>query len=127
VLRLNGKPAGCLYGFLYGGKFYYYQSGFDPAYEKYSPGMIVFGLSIQAAIEEGAYEFDLLHGDESYKSRWTGLRRDLTRVELFPPGLAGRLFQVSVGLIRKHRRVVPSVQRNSQRNPRPLSSFARLE
>jgi len=43
-LRLNGKAAACLYGFLYQRKFYYYQSGLDPAFEKYSPGMIALGL-----------------------------------------------------------------------------------
>ena len=114
LLRLNGAPAASLYGFLYRGKFYYYQAGFDPAYEKYSPGMITLGLSIKAAIEDGACEFDFLHGDEPYKSRWTPVRRNLTRLELFPRGVSGQLFQASIDFARQHRKVANRVQRNSR-------------
>jgi CelD/BcsL family acetyltransferase involved in cellulose biosynthesis len=106
VLRLDGRPAACLYGFLYGGRFYFYQTGFDPAYERYSPGLITMGLSIQAAIEEGAREYDLLHGDEAYKSHWSSQSRELTRIELFPPGVLGRLFQKSIDFARTSRQAV---------------------
>jgi CelD/BcsL family acetyltransferase involved in cellulose biosynthesis len=54
VLRLDGNPAACLYGFRYGRSFYFYQSGFDPAYAKYSVGVVTIGLTIKHAIEEGA-------------------------------------------------------------------------
>jgi CelD/BcsL family acetyltransferase involved in cellulose biosynthesis len=48
------------------------------------------GLAIRAAIEEGAEEYDLLHGEESYKSLWASSTRELERIELFPPTAAGR-------------------------------------
>ena len=48
------------------------------------------GLAIRAAIEEGAHEFDLLHGDEAYKSLWARSWRELERLEIFPPTAAGR-------------------------------------
>ena len=60
VLRLNQKPAACLYGFLYGRTFYFYQSGFDSAYEKQSVGLVSMGLGIKSAIAEGAEEYDLI-------------------------------------------------------------------
>jgi len=91
VLRLNGHPAAFVYGFLYRNKFYFYQSAFDAAYEKYSVGMISMGLAIQSSIAEGAEEYDLLHGDESYKSHWSHESRPLSRLELYPPGLQGWL------------------------------------
>jgi hypothetical protein len=53
LLRLDGKPASFLYGFHYGRKFYFYQSSFDAAYAKHSPGLIMMGLAIRSAIEEG--------------------------------------------------------------------------
>jgi CelD/BcsL family acetyltransferase involved in cellulose biosynthesis len=109
VLKLNGKPAAALYGLNYGEKFYFYQSGFDPAYNRWSVGLITMGLSIQAAIEEGAHEYDLLHGDEPYKSHWSRHSRDLTRFELFPPGLVGQLFHGSVDLLRSARQVAHSL------------------
>jgi len=55
-------------------RFYFYQSGFDPTYERSSVGLITMGLSIQAALEEGACEYDLLHGEGSIQIR-TGAAR----------------------------------------------------
>lgn len=104
ILWLNGKPAASLYGFLYGGKFYFYQSGFDIAFEKYSVGMITMGLAIQSAIKEGAREYDLLHGDESYKSHWSRHNRPIVRLELFPPGIRGLIYRGSVALARSAQR-----------------------
>jgi len=105
VLRLDRKPAACLYGFLYGRTFYFYQSGFDPAYRKQSVGLVAMGLGIKSAIEERAEEYDLLHGDEEYKSHWSRASRELSRVELYPPGGLGRICRRSVELERASRRI----------------------
>jgi len=114
VLRLNGRPAACLYGFLYGGKFYFYQSGFDPAYERYSVGLVTMGMAIREAIEDRALEFDLLHGGESYKSHWASERRELYRLELFPPGLVGEISRTSLQIGRNARVMAQRVLRQSQ-------------
>lgn len=103
VLRLNGKPAACLYGLLYRGTFYFYQSSFDEAYQQASVGLIAMGLAIQSAIGEGAEEYDLLHGDETYKSHWSRHSRDLARLESFPPGGLGGFCRLSVELGRASR------------------------
>lgn len=111
VLRLDGKPAAGLYGFLYHRVFYFYQSGFDAAYSRQSVGLITLGMAIRGAIEEGAEEFDLLHGSEEYKSHWSRDRRELSRLEAYPPGCLGRLCQSSVDLgrasLKGARRVLP--------------------
>ena len=91
VLSLDGQPAAALYGFCYRRRFSFYQSGFDPAYAKWSVGLLAMGLAIKAAIEEGAEEYDLLHGDEGYKFHWASQSRALTRVELYPPTVRDRL------------------------------------
>ena len=109
VLRLNRKPAACLYGFLYGRTFYFYQSGFDSAYQKQSVGLVSMGLGIQNAIEEGAEEYDLLHGDEEYKSHWSRESRQLSRLELYPAGAMGRMCRASVELERTSRRIARRV------------------
>lgn len=90
VLKLNGEPAAAFYGFRYGGTFHFYQSGFDPRFRQHSVGLVTLGLTIQKAIEEGADEYDLLHGNESYKFLWANNVRRLVRLELYPPGLWGR-------------------------------------
>lgn len=89
VLRLDGRPIGALYGMRYGPTFYFYQSGFDPAYRRQSVGLVTMGLAIRQALAEGAEEYDLLHGTESYKFLWTDRTRDLARWQLFPPSLRG--------------------------------------
>lgn len=91
LLRLDGRPAAALYGFRYRDRFLFYQSGFASDFASYSVGLVTMGLSIKAAIEEGLQEYDLLHGDESYKFLWASRSRELTRIELFPPSLEARL------------------------------------
>lgn len=100
ALRLNGAMAASLYGFLYRDVFYFYQSGFDAAYTQYSVGLLTMGLAIQAAIADGAVEYDLLHGNESYKSHWASHHRDLIRLEAFPPTPAGAISRMTVDLAR---------------------------
>ena len=105
VLRLDGRPAAALYGFRYRDVFYFYQSGFDPAFGKESVGLVIMGLSIESAFEEGVAEFDLLHGEEAYKFHWANSARELSRIELYPPGTRGLLYRGTVGLTRTARRI----------------------
>jgi CelD/BcsL family acetyltransferase involved in cellulose biosynthesis len=111
TLRLDGKPIASVYGFMYRRRFYFYQSGFDPEYAARSVGLVALGLTIKAAIEEGAREYDLLHGDEEYKFRWARQTRELRRLELYPPHLRGWLYRQTVeagrGARRAARRVLP--------------------
>jgi CelD/BcsL family acetyltransferase involved in cellulose biosynthesis len=95
LLRLNGRPIGGLYGFRRGRRFYFYQSGYDPAWRKHSVGLVTMGLAIKHALAEGAEEYDLLHGTEAYKFRWAKETRDLMRVHLFPPTWRGWLCRAS--------------------------------
>ena len=89
VLRLNGETAAVMYGFHYGGRFYFYQHGFDDRYQAHSVGLVLMGLTIRAAIDEGAGEFDMLWGVEPYKFLWARDARTLQRVELFPIHFGG--------------------------------------
>jgi CelD/BcsL family acetyltransferase involved in cellulose biosynthesis len=91
VLRLDGEPAAALYGFRYGRVFSFYQSGFDPRLRDSSVGSVTLGLAIQSALEDGAAEFDLLHGEEPYKFHWASRSRRLARLTLFPGGPRARL------------------------------------
>lgn len=111
TLRLDGEPIASVYGFRYRDTFYFYQSGFDPTYARQSVGLVALGLTIKAAVEERAQEYDFLHGDEEYKFRWAHRTRELRRLELYPPHLRGWLYrraiQASRGARRVARRVLP--------------------
>ena len=93
----------------YGGAMLFYQSGFDETLAKHSVGLVAMGLSIKKAIEEGAAEYDLLHGSEAYKFQWAGDSRQIGRLELYPPHLLGSLYRRSVSLKRTVKRVARSV------------------
>jgi CelD/BcsL family acetyltransferase involved in cellulose biosynthesis len=68
-------------------------------------------LTIRAAIDDGADEFDMLWGVESYKSLWTRESRVLQRAELFPLDVGGTV----------HRRAVEARRGVSQLARRVLS------
>jgi CelD/BcsL family acetyltransferase involved in cellulose biosynthesis len=96
VLRLDGVPVGIMYGFMQAERFYFYQHGFDRSYEPFSVGLVLMGLTIRAAIDEGAIEFDMLYGTEPYKWLWAREQRALTRVQLFPPNVTGLLHRRTI-------------------------------
>ncbi len=109
VLRVDGQPAATLYGFRRGRTFYFYQSGWDPRFAPRSVGLVTLGLAIRSALEEGAEEFDLLHGSESYKLHWAREARHLARIEAYPPGARGLLLRKAVGVNRAGRRIARRV------------------
>jgi CelD/BcsL family acetyltransferase involved in cellulose biosynthesis len=74
-LKLSGNPVAALYGFKYRSKFYYYLSGFDPRYSRYSVGNLLMSFVIGECIQEGFAEFDFLRGAEEYKDRWNTMTR----------------------------------------------------
>src|SRR5262245_29944738 len=101
VLRLNGEAAAVMHGFNYGGRFYFYQHGFDDRYKAQSLGLVLMGLTIQAVIDEGAREFDMLWGVEPYKFLWARDVCELQRIELFPSNISGTLHRRAIELRRK--------------------------
>jgi len=109
ILSLDNVPVAALYGLRYGPTFYFYQSGFDPAYSKYSVGLVMMGLAIKAAIQEGVSEYDLLHGDEEYKFHWACSQRELTRLEAHPPHARARIYRRAIDLNRAARRMARRV------------------
>jgi CelD/BcsL family acetyltransferase involved in cellulose biosynthesis len=70
ALRLDGRIAAVFYGFTAHGRAYYYLGGFDPDFERFSPGTMIVGRAIEDAVREGASELDFLRGREPYKYAW---------------------------------------------------------
>lgn len=69
LLELDGRPAAAWYGFRYNGVEIFYQSGRDPHFEHRSVGSVLIRHALREAMKDGAREFRLLRGDESYKRR----------------------------------------------------------
>lgn len=69
-LRIEGTPAASFYGFADSSTLHYYLGGFDPRFEKLSPGMLVIGHAIEQAGNEGLTNVNFLRGRERYKYDW---------------------------------------------------------
>jgi CelD/BcsL family acetyltransferase involved in cellulose biosynthesis len=86
-LRLDGETRATFYCFQLGRRVYYYLSGFDLAFSKFSIGNVLMAQAIERAIADGATEFDLLRGDETYKFQWKAEERETLRLILGRPAL----------------------------------------
>jgi CelD/BcsL family acetyltransferase involved in cellulose biosynthesis len=93
ALSLNGAVAAVMYGFALDDRFYFYQHGYDGDYADYGLGLVLMALTVRASIEHGIREFDMLYGNEPYKSLWARQQRPLSRIQLFPPRIAGTLLR----------------------------------
>jgi CelD/BcsL family acetyltransferase involved in cellulose biosynthesis len=84
-LRLDGETRAAFYCFQLGRRVYYYLSGFDLAFGKFSIGNVLMAQAIERAIGDGATEFDFLRGDETYKLAWKAEERETLRLILGRP------------------------------------------
>ena len=75
LLRLFGvyldeTPIASLLAFFARGRAYLYLQGFDPAFERLSPGLLAMACAIEQAFVEGVRVVDFLRGQERYKYLW---------------------------------------------------------
>ena len=84
ALRRNGTIIAIFYGFAHHGTVYYYLSGYDPAFEKWSIGTVIVAHALEQAVREGAHTFDFLRGAEDYKASWGAVARMNMRRQLMP-------------------------------------------
>ena len=80
ALIVEGSVIGVLYGFARNGTMHYYLSGFDPQWERYSPGSLLIHYAIEYARSAGDKYFDFLRGPERYKYRWGAVDRPQYRI-----------------------------------------------
>jgi CelD/BcsL family acetyltransferase involved in cellulose biosynthesis len=84
LMRVGGRLAAAHYGFLARGCAFYYLGGFDPAFDRLSPGSLVLLHAVEEAVREGARELDFLRGREPYKYAWSAEDRPQLRRVLCP-------------------------------------------
>jgi CelD/BcsL family acetyltransferase involved in cellulose biosynthesis len=77
TLTLDGEPIAFMYYLLYQGGMYVLRLGFDPAYARYSPGLVANLKAFEAASAEGATTIEFLEGAERYKLELADGLRDL--------------------------------------------------
>jgi hypothetical protein len=66
-LTANGKKIAVILGFEYLDTLYVYNSGYEPHYSSWSPGIVLMGMILQDCIQRGIKIVDFLRGNEPYK------------------------------------------------------------
>jgi len=84
-LELDTKPAASVLCFDQGGRYYLYNSGYDPDLSGLAVGIVSKALCLQGAIEAKRTRFDFLRGHESYKYDLGGRDQQISRVLLRCP------------------------------------------
>ncbi len=90
-LRLDGRPIAADFVLLDGGRTYDVKGGYDPAYRKLSPGLVLQGLLIEWARDQGCRTHELLGDAEPWKLEWTDQVRPRFDVIAIGGGLGGRI------------------------------------
>jgi CelD/BcsL family acetyltransferase involved in cellulose biosynthesis len=114
-LEAEGEAVAAWYGWRLGDRFSYYQAGFDPGWSKYSVGFLMLARTVEAAIAEGATEYDLLLGDEAFKARFATGERHGHSALLAPPLSPARLAAVGKARGRSLVRALPASARDRVR------------
>jgi len=86
-LIVGEKAIAAVYGIEIGSRFYYYQSGWDPAWSARSPGIVLVGRTVEDAYVRGLSDYDFLRGTEPYKLDWAWDRRETCTLRLRAPSL----------------------------------------
>jgi CelD/BcsL family acetyltransferase involved in cellulose biosynthesis len=86
-LHLEGKAIAAVYGIEVARRFYFYQSGWDPAWSARSPGAVLVGRTVEDAYARGLTDYDFLRGTEAYKLDWAADRHETCSLRLRAPSL----------------------------------------
>lgn len=87
LCRVGGRLAGIYHGLRHRQCAYAYISGFDADLAFCSPGTLLLGAAIDAALENGMREFHFLRGNEAYKYEWGAVDR-MNHRRVFRPMMA---------------------------------------
>jgi CelD/BcsL family acetyltransferase involved in cellulose biosynthesis len=98
-LLVGGRSIAAVYGLEVGGRFYYYQSGYDPAWSSRSPGLVLVGRTVEDAYARGLTAYDFLRGEEPYKLDWTAERRETCALRLRAPSLRAGAAAAAEGVL----------------------------
>lgn len=83
LIEADGRIVAARYGFAMDGRYWSFQTGYDPAYGKASVGKLSLGWTAQCAIERGLREIDHLPGEARYKQEWSTHTRRVVHLEAF--------------------------------------------
>ena len=81
-LQIEGKEVATFFSFEFSGTEYVYNSGYDPEFSRFSPGIVLAALCIRQAIEKRMVRFNFLRGREKYKYQLGGKEEKIYRIRV---------------------------------------------
>lgn len=81
-LKVEGREIAAFISFDFQGAEYIYNSGYDPQFGHFSPGIVLAALCIGRAIEKGMASFNFLRGKEDYKYHLGGKEEKIYRIRV---------------------------------------------
>ncbi len=106
-LRLNGRAIAFDYCLEYNNTHYALKTGYDPAYERFSPAKVLRYLMLAQAFSEGLATYELLGFFDPWKQKWTSACRELQSLHMFAPtglGFLDRTAYVATHAASQHAR-----------------------
>jgi CelD/BcsL family acetyltransferase involved in cellulose biosynthesis len=96
-LRLDGRVLAFDYCLEYNKVHYLLKTGYDPAYGKFGPGMIIRHMMLARAFSErlNTYNFLGVGSDDVWKREWTNSHQERLFLRMFAPTLSGSLDQAT--------------------------------
>ena len=90
-LRLDGRPIAFQFDLETAPTYYSLKIGYDPEYERFSPGKLLAYAMVSRAVARGLSVYELLGTDEAWKYRWTNDVRERVAFHAFSPSATGRI------------------------------------
>ena len=114
TLRLDGRAIAFHYYFALFERMYVHRLAFDPAYARYSPGLVNTLDAIATAAREGARRVEFLGGSERYKLELADGVEPMHRLIGLPRGIRGQLLaRMAIARVRTRLRLkrTPAINR----------------
>lgn len=90
-LRLDGQAIAFQFDLELGSHYYSLKIGYDPAFERFSPGKLLAYTMVARAVAHELQTYELLGTEEAWKERWTDLSHAQVSFRAFSPSATGRL------------------------------------
>jgi CelD/BcsL family acetyltransferase involved in cellulose biosynthesis len=91
LLRVGGRAIAFDFALEDAGVHALLKTGFDPAYGKWAPGMLLRQEMLRRAFAVGLRRYDFLGADEPWKLEWTSATRERSLVQVFARSMSGRV------------------------------------
>jgi CelD/BcsL family acetyltransferase involved in cellulose biosynthesis len=106
-LRLNDRAIAFQFDLERGRTYYSLKIGYDPEYERFSPGKLLAYMMVFRAVMRGLETYELLGTDEPWKYRWTDSCRERVALRSFARSPRGVVKWVTDTHVRRVARRVP--------------------